>query len=411
MINNQQERLQKYAELLVKVGMNVQPKQRVYIRATVDAQEFVHLVVEESYKAGSEDVKVAYGDDRLQQLNLQYRPSDAFDTVPQYVIDERMDYANDGAAQLALISSSPENLKDADPDKVSRMMRSYGNAFKDYMKLMQSDQFSWTVAAYPSYSWAQLVFPELDKEEAFDKLLELMLYTVRENADNPVQAWAEHNEKLHEKAEYLNNKAYRSLHYKGPGTDLTVGLPKGHIWNGASSINKEGIEFMANMPTEEVFTVPHKDEVNGTVKNSLPLSYGGNIIDGFELTFKDGKVVEYKAEVGENILKGLLNSDDAASYLGEVALVPHDSPISNSGVLFYNTLFDENASCHLALGSAYPFCLEGGKEMNDEELAQAGLNNSITHEDFMIGNAEMNIYGVTEEGQEEAIFINGNWAF
>ena len=188
MINNQQERLQKYAELLVKVGMNVQPKQRVYIRATVDAQEFVHLVVEESYKAGSEDVKVAYGDDRLQQLNLQYRPSDAFDTVPQYVIDERMDYANDGAAQLALISSSPENLKDADPDKVSRMMRSYGNAFKDYMKLMQSDQFSWTVAAYPSYSWAQLVFPELDKEEAFDKLLELMLYTVRENADNPVQA-------------------------------------------------------------------------------------------------------------------------------------------------------------------------------------------------------------------------------
>ncbi|TDM00752.1 aminopeptidase [Macrococcus carouselicus] len=411
MIENQNERLKLYAQLLVNVGMNVQPKQRVYIRATIDAAEFVHLVVEEAYKAGSEDVKVSYGDDRLTQLNLAYRPKESFETVPQYLVDERMDYARDGAAQLALISSSPENLKDADADKVSTMMRSYGNAYREYMRMMQSDQFPWTVAAYPSREWAKLVYPELPVDDAVDKLLELMLYTVRANEKDPVQAWEEHNRNLHLKAEYLNKKAYKALKYSAPGTDLTIGLPEGHIWCGASSVSAEGIEFMANMPTEEVFTVPHQDQVNGTVTNSLPLSYGGNIIDDFTLTFKEGKVVDYKAGVGEEILKGLLESDENAVQLGEVALVPHDSPISNSQTLFYNTLFDENASCHLALGSAYPFCLEGGKEMDDAELDAAGLNQSITHEDFMIGNAEMNISGMTENGDMEPIFINGNWAF
>ncbi|ULG75292.1 aminopeptidase [Macrococcus brunensis] len=408
---NQEEKLRLYAQLLVHVGMNVQPKQRVYIRTTIDAAEFVHLVVEEAYKAGSEDVKVIYGDDRLAQLNLQYRPLEAFESVPQYIVDERMDYAKSGAAQLALISSSPENLKEADPNKVSAMMRANGNAFREYMKMMQSDQFPWTVAAYPSKAWAKLVFPELTEEEAVDKLLDLMLYTVRANEEDPVKAWEEHNHNLHIKADYLNKKAYKALKYSAPGTDLTIGLPEGHIWCGASSVSAEGIEFMANMPTEEVFTVPHQDQVNGTVKNSLPLSYGGNIIDNFTLTFKDGKVIEYHAEVGHDILKGLLESDGNAVQLGEVALVPHDSPISNSQTLFYNTLFDENASCHLALGSAYPFCLEGGKEMSDAELDAAGLNQSITHEDFMIGNAEMNISGITADGNEEPIFVNGNWAF
>ncbi|MGK0576727.1 aminopeptidase [Macrococcus capreoli] len=406
-----EEKLQKYAELLVKVGMNVQPDQRVFIRATVDTKDFVHLVVEEAYKAGSKDVKVAYTDDRLAQLNFEYRDQSAFETVPQYLIDERMDYAKDYAAQLALISSSPENLKNADPAKVSAYMKAYGAGFKEYMKMMQSDQFSWTVAAYPSPAWAKLVFPELDETAAFEKLLDAILDSVRMNANDPVQAWVEHNDNLHAKADYLNEKAYVGLHYIAPGTDLTVGLPKGHIWSGASSINKAGHSFMANMPTEEVFSVPHKDQVNGTVSSTLPLSYGGNIIDEFKLTFKDGVVVDFDAKVGKDILEGLLNSDENARRLGEVALVPHDSPISNSKILYYNTLFDENASCHLALGSAYPFCIEGGKEMSEEELAANGLNNSITHEDFMIGSAEMSIMGITADGEEEPIFINGNWAF
>ncbi|WP_420496160.1 aminopeptidase [Macrococcus psychrotolerans] len=406
-----EEQLKQYAALLVKVGMNVQPEQRVYIRATVDAQDFVHLVVEAAYEAGASDVKVNYSDDKLAQLNFKYRKQESFESVPQYLVDERMDYANDYAAQLALISSSPENLKDADPKKVSANMKAYGTAFKDYMKMMQSDQFSWTVAAYPSIAWAKLVFPELDETAAFEKLLDAILDSVRMNSEDPEAAWATHNHNLHSKADYLNNKKYVALRYKAPGTDLEIGLPEGHIWCGASSINKDGIEFMANMPTEEVFTVPHKDRVNGYVSSTLPLSYGGNIIDNFKLTFKDGQVVDFEAQTGQDILEGLLNTDDAAKYLGEVALVPHDSPISNSKVLYYNTLFDENASCHLALGSAYPFCLEGGKELDDEGLEAAGLNNSITHEDFMIGSAQMNIYGVTSEGNEEEIFLNGNWAF
>lgn len=406
-----EEQLKQYAALLVKVGMNVQPEQRVYIRATVDAQDFVHLVVEAAYEAGASDVKVNYSDDKLAQLNFKYRKQESFESVPQYLVDERMDYANDYAAQLALISSSPENLKDADPKKVSANMKAYGTAFKDYMKMMQSDQFSWTVAAYPSTAWAKLVFPELDETAAFEKLLDAILDSVRMNSEDPEAAWATHNHNLHSKADYLNNKKYVALRYKAPGTDLEIGLPEGHIWCGASSINKDGIEFMANMPTEEVFTVPHKDRVNGYVSSTLPLSYGGNIIDNFKLTFKDGQVVDFEAQTGQDILEGLLNTDDAAKYLGEVALVPHDSPISNSKILYYNTLFDENASCHLALGSAYPFCLEGGKELDDEGLEAAGLNNSITHEDFMIGSAQMNIYGVTSEGNEEEIFLNGNWAF
>lgn len=406
-----EEQLKQYAALLVKVGMNVQPEQRVYIRATVDAKDFVHLVVEAAYEAGASDVKVNYTDDKLAQLNFKYRNQETFESVPQYLVDERMDYANDYAAQLALISSSPENLKDADPKKVSANMKAYGRAFKDYMKMMQSDQFSWTVAAYPSTAWAKLVFPDLDETEAFEKLLDAILDSVRMNSENPEAAWTQHNDNLHSKADYLNNKKYVALRYKAPGTDLEIGLPEGHIWCGASSVNKDGTEFMANMPTEEVFTVPHKDKVNGYVSSTLPLSYGGNIIDNFKLTFKDGKVVDFEAQTGQDILEGLLNTDDAAKYLGEVALVPHDSPISNSKILYYNTLFDENASCHLALGSAYPFCLEGGKELDESGLAAAGLNNSITHEDFMIGSAEMNIYGVTSEGNEEEIFLNGNWAF
>ncbi|MEE1108173.1 aminopeptidase [Macrococcoides canis] len=405
------EQLKQYATLLVKVGMNVQPEQRVYIRATVDAKDFVHLVVEAAYEAGASDVKVNYTDDKLAQLNFKYRNQESFESVPQYLVDERMDYANDYAAQLALISSSPENLKDADPKKVSANMKAYGRAFKDYMKMMQSDQFSWTVAAYPSTAWAKLVFPDLDETEAFEKLLDAILDSVRMNSENPEAAWTQHNDNLHSKADYLNNKKYVALRYKAPGTDLEIGLPEGHIWCGASSVNKDGTEFMANMPTEEVFTVPHKDKVNGYVSSTLPLSYGGNIIDNFKLTFKDGKVVDFEAQTGQDILEGLLNTDDAAKYLGEVALVPHDSPISNSKILYYNTLFDENASCHLALGSAYPFCLEGGKELDESGLAAAGLNNSITHEDFMIGSAEMNIFGITSEGNEEEIFLNGNWAF
>lgn len=403
--------LQKYAELLVKVGLNVQEKEPVYILASIDASEFVHLIVEEAYKVGAIDVKVNYKDDRISQLKYQYEPDEFFEEVKQYDIDEKMDYLNRKAAFLSIVSSSPDSLKDADPKKISKAMQANGKAFKDYMVAVQSDRMSWCVASYPSAGWAKMMFPDLDEEAAVNKLLETILKTVRVDQEDPVKAWEEHDHLLHEKADYLNLKKYKALHYKSEGTDLTIELPTGQYWSGASSINSKGNSFVANMPTEEVFTAPHKNGVNGVVSNTLPLSYSGNIIDDFTLTFKDGEVVDYKAGVGQEILKSILETDEGAKRLGEVALVPVDSPISNMNTLFYNTLFDENASCHIALGSAYAFCIEGGKDMTPEALAENGLNDSTTHVDFMIGSKELSIDGILENGEKEPVFREGNWAF
>ncbi len=403
--------LQKYAELLVKVGLNVQKGEPVYIQASIESSSFVHLLVEEAYKVGAEDVQVKYKDDRLQQLKYKYEPEEFFSEIKQYVVDERLDYLDRKAAFLSLISSSPDSLKDADPKKINKAMSASGKAFKDYMVAIQSDKVSWCVAAYPSVGWAKMMYPDLDDQEAFDKLLETILKTVRVDQEDPVKAWEEHDKTLHEKAEYLNNKKYKALHYKSEGTDLTIELPKLQYWSGASSVNSKGNSFVANMPTEEVFTAPHKNGVNGTVKNTLPLSHSGNIIDDFTITFKDGEVVDYKAGVGEEILKGILETDEGAKRLGEVALVPVDSPISNMNALFYNTLFDENASCHIALGSAYAFCIEAGKNMTEEELAENGLNDSMTHVDFMIGSKDLSIDGILENGEREPVFRDGNWAF
>ncbi|ASE33728.1 aminopeptidase [Mammaliicoccus sciuri] len=406
-----EKQLQKYAELLVKVGLNVQEKEPVYIQASIDASEFVHLVVEEAYKIGAEDVKVRYNDDRIAQLKYQYEPEAFFENVKQYDIDEKMDYLDRKAAFLSIVSSSPDSLKDADPNKIRKSMAANGKAFKDYMVAVQSDRMSWCVASYPSVGWAKMMFPELSDDEAVNKLLETILKTVRVDQEDPVKAWEEHDHLLHEKADYLNNKKYKALHYKSAGTDLTIELPDGQYWSGASSVNSKGNSFVANMPTEEVFTAPHKNGVNGTVSNTLPLSYSGNIIDDFTLTFKDGVVVDYKAGVGEEILKSILETDEGSKRLGEVALVPVDSPISNMNTLFYNTLFDENASCHIALGSAYAFCIEGGKDMSAEQLAENGLNDSTTHVDFMIGSKDLSIDGILENGEKEPVFRDGNWAF
>ncbi|MEX5941055.1 aminopeptidase [Mammaliicoccus sciuri] len=406
-----EKQLQKYAELLVKVGLNVQEKEPVYIQASIDASEFVHLVVEEAYKIGAEDVKVRYNDDRIAQLKYQYEPEAFFENVKQYDIDEKMDYLDRKAAFLSIVSSSPDSLKDADPNKIRKSMAANGKAFKDYMVAVQSDRMSWCVASYPSVGWAKMMFPELSDDEAVNKLLETILKTVRVDQEDPVKAWEDHDHLLHEKADYLNNKKYKALHYKSEGTDLTIELPDGQYWSGASSVNSKGNSFVANMPTEEVFTAPHKNGVNGTVSNTLPLSYSGNIIDDFTLTFKDGVVVDYKAGVGEEILKSILETDEGSKRLGEVALVPVDSPISNMNTLFYNTLFDENALCHIALGSAYAFCIEGGKDMSAEQLAENGLNDSTTHVDFMIGSKDLSIDGILENGEKEPVFRDGNWAF
>lgn len=404
-------KLERYADLLVDIGLNVQRDGRVFIRGASDALPLMRKVTEKAYEKGAKEVKVVISDDELTKLHAKHQSKEVLSTIHQWAIDERMFYSDEKAGFLSITSSSPELMKDVDPEKLQAMQVASGKAFKDFSNRIQSDYHSWCVAGYPSVEWARLVYPDLDDETALDALMDLIIYTVRADQDNPVEAWEQHDATLHEKVDYLNAKKYKSLRYAAPGTDLVIGLPQGHLWAGASSLNEDGQKFMANMPTEEVFSVPEKTRVDGYVSNTLPLSYGGNLIDNFKLTFEDGKVVDFEAGQGYEVLKNLLDTDEGARYLGEVALVPDDSPISNKGKLFYNTLFDENASCHVALGSAYSFCIEGGKNMSREDLEKAGLNDSITHVDFMIGSAELDIYGITDDGTEEKVFEKGNWAF
>ena len=405
------EKLSKYAELVVKVGVNIQKNQYLYIAASTDSLELARLITKKAYEAGARQVFVDLADDQIGRARYELAPEDSFDFFPEWKVKEREWLAEQGAAFVSIVSQSPDLLKGIDSKRIATFQRAAGTALNKYRQYVQSDKISWTVIASPSEAWAEKVFPNLPKEKQVEALWDAIFKATRSDLENPVDAWTKHNDTLHEKVDYLNAKKYTKLHYTAPGTDLTIELPKGHLWCGAGSVNEKGEEFMANMPTEEVFTVPHKDGVNGYVSSTKPLSYGGNIIDNFKITFENGRISNVEAEQGEEVLKNLVATDEGSHRLGEVALVPHDSPISNSGLLFYNTLFDENASNHLAIGSAYAFCLEGGKTMNREELEANGLNQSITHVDFMIGSKEMNIDGITEDGTVEPVFRNGNWAF
>jgi aminopeptidase len=406
-----QNNLKKYAELAVKVGVNIQKGQTLVVLAALDAAEFVRQVVKSAYETGAHNVIVNWNDDVVTRTKYELAPDDAFTTYPAWRAKEMEDLVEQGAAFMSIVSSSPDLLKGINPERVSNFQKAAGTALSKYRQAVQSDKVSWTVIAAPSPEWAAKVFPDAPSDQQVSLLWEAIFKAVRVNTDNPVDAWKKHDETLHEKVRYLNERRYHKLHYTAPGTDLTIELPKNHIWVGAGSVNQDDNEFMANMPTEEVFTVPNREGVNGTVASTKPLSYGGNIIDRFSITFENGRIVDYKAEEGEEVLKRLVETDEGSHYLGEVALVPFNSPISQSNVLFYNTLFDENASNHLAIGSAYAFCIEGGKQMSQEELQANGLNESITHVDFMIGSQEMDIDGITGDGTAEPVFRKGNWAF
>ncbi|TFD99613.1 aminopeptidase [Jeotgalibacillus salarius] len=405
------EMFEKYADLAVRVGVNVQKDQLLYIGASIDNAPFVRLVTKKAYEAGARQVFVDWADDEVSRMRYEMAPSDSFSEFPEWKKLEREALADKGAAFMNIVSASPDLMKGVDSQRISDFQRAAGQALEKYRQYIQSDKVSWTVIAAPSAGWAKKVFPDVEESEAIEKLWDAIFKAVRVDQKDPVAAWKKHDETLHEKADYLNNKKYKQLHYKAPGTDLTIDLPAGHIWAGAGSVNEKGNTFMANMPTEEVFTVPHKDGVSGYVTNTKPLSYGGNIIDGFKITFENGRITDVTAEEGEDILKKLIDTDEGSHRLGEVALVPHQSPISQSNVLFFNTLFDENASNHLAIGSAYAFCVEGGKTASKEELAEKGLNSSITHVDFMIGSEKMDIDGISEDGSSEPVFRNGDWAF
>ncbi|SUL42834.1 aminopeptidase PepS [Staphylococcus aureus] len=412
-MTNYKEKLQQYAELLVKVGMNVQPKQPVFIRSSVETLELTHLIVEEAYRCGASDVRVVYSDPTLKRLKFENESVEHFANheITSYDVEARMDYVKRGAANLALISEDPDLMDGIDSQKLQAFQQQNARAFKGYMESVQKNQFPWVVAAFPSKAWAKRVYPELSVEEAYIKFIDEVFDIVRIDGNDPVENWRQHIANLSVYAQKLQQKNYHALHYVSEGTDLTVGLAKNHIWEDATSyVNGKEQAFIANIPTEEVFTAPDRNRVDGYVTNKLPLSYNGTIIDQFKLMFKDGEIIDFSAEKGEAVLKDLINTDEGSRRLGEVALVPDDSPISNRNTIFYNTLFDENAACHLAIGSAYAFNIQGGTEMTVEEKIASGLNDSNVHVDFMIGSSDLTIYGIFEDGSKELVFENGNWA-
>ncbi|MCZ4822925.1 aminopeptidase [Staphylococcus aureus] len=412
-LTNYKEKLQQYAELLVKVGMNVQPKQPVFIRSSVETLELTHLIVEEAYHCGASDVRVVYSDPTLKRLKFENESVEHFANheLKSYDVEARMDYVKRGAANLALISEDPDLMDGIDSQKLQAFQQQNARAFKGYMESVQKNQFPWVVAAFPSKAWAKRVYPELSVEEVYIKFIDEVFDIVRIDGNDPVENWRQHIANLSVYAQKLQQKNYHALHYVSEGTDLTVGLAKNHIWEDATSyVNGKEQAFIANIPTEEVFTAPDRNRVDGYVTNKLPLSYNGTIIDQFKLMFKDGEIIDFSAEKGETVLKDLINTDEGSRRLGEVALVPDDSPISNRNTIFYNTLFDENAACHLAIGSAYAFNIQGGTEMTVEEKIASGLNDSNVHVDFMIGSSDLTIYGIFEDGSKELVFENGNWA-
>ncbi|MBD2872326.1 aminopeptidase [Paenibacillus arenilitoris] len=403
--------LDKYAELIVRVGVNVQQGQEVFLaRAPIDQAQLVRQIARKAYEAGASNVHVDWSDDELGRLKYEKAADDVFTRLPAWETAMRNALVENGAAFISITSSTPDLLKGIDPQRIANFQKASGEGLKEFRRAIQSDKVSWTVVAAAGKDWAKKVFPHASEAEAVERLWKAIFDSVRLHNEDPVKAWDEHNATLHTKGEKLNENRFRKLHYTAPGTDLTIELPEGHVWVAAGSTNQNDVPFMANMPTEEVFTVPLKTGTSGYVSSTKPLSYGGNIIDRFKLTFENGRIVKVEAEEGQDILQKLVDTDEGSHYLGEVALVPHESPISQSNILFYNTLFDENASNHLAIGSGYAFNIEGGKTMSPEELEAKGVNASITHNDFMIGSAEMDIDGIKDDGTVVPIFRKGNWA-
>lgn len=407
----EQTKLEKYAELAVKVGINVQPGQTLVVRAPIFALEFIRLVAKKAYEHGAKHVHVDWSDEELTKTKFQLAPEEAFHEYPEWIAKGYEQLAEKGAAFLSVTGVNPDLLKGINPDRIANANRASGKALQGFRSYVTADKISWSIVAVPSEGWAKKVFPDETPNRAVEKLWEAIFKATRIDTEDPVSAWNDHLASLNEKMTILNEKRFAALHFQSEQTDLIVELPKNHRWVSGGSKNDDGVQFVANIPTEEVFTAAKKTGVNGVVTSTKPLNYGGTLINNFSFTFKDGKVVDFQAEEGYETLKRLLDSDEGSRYIGEVALVPHRSPISDMDIVFYNTLFDENASNHLALGNAYSFCIDGGREMTKEELEKNGLNVSHTHVDFMIGSADMDIDGIHEDGKREAVFRRGNWAF
>jgi aminopeptidase len=402
----------KLAELVVKKGANVQKDQPVVIRAGVQDAAFVKKVVKRAYEAGARYVSVEWHDDDLTKMSYQYESVEVLSEIPQWRYDKTKYQHDGGACYITILSEKPGVMADVDSEKIKAANMAYYTKMADLIPYTMNNIGQWSVIGVPSVEWAKVVFPDLSEEEAFEKLGDALFAVTRVTEDNdPVADWDLHDKELIAHAERLNSYKFKKLHFTGEnGTDLEVELMDGHIWIGGGCMTPGGVYFDPNMPTEECFTMPKKTGVNGIVYASKPLDYEGKVIDGFWLRFENGKVVDFGAKERQDSLAQLLSFDEGSSYLGEVALVPYDSPISQSGILFFNTLYDENAACHLAFGRPYPENLEGGEKMSKEELTARGANDSMQHLDFMIGTRGMNIDGVQADGTVVPEFRNGNWA-
>lgn len=403
------EKLKEYAELLIRVGLNVQPGQHVNIFCPVDCAVLARACTQACYDAGAHQVTVMWNDDQINRMKYLHAHESIFDEMPCWLKSFYDSALERKCPHLAIVGDDPESMKGVDPARIQRWRQTLGKAIESYYKGQTNNEFQWLVAACPTQAWADMVFPS--SENAMDQLWDAIFAAVRITGDGKsVERWNIHTREQKKLVEKLNQYAFTTLHYKNSlGTDLTVGLPENHFWTGASEMAGTGVSFIANLPTEEIFTLPHMNKVNGRVYASKPLSLNGNLVDGFWMELKDGKIVDLHADVGEDYLRNSVTLDEGSSYLGEVALVPYDSPINNTGILFYETLFDENAACHFAFGEAYP-CVHGAEKLSSEEQKALGINQSINHVDFMVGTADLEIVGITPDGQEIKVFENGNFA-
>ena len=404
-----ENKIDKLANLAVKRGVGLQKGQNLLITAPIESLPLVRKIAEYAYKEGASIVTPLFTDSDITLSRFKYAPDASFDSATDWLFNGMGEAFDNNTARMAIAGDDPMLLSQMDPDKVSRANKAMAKAYKPARERITEFKINWNIVSWPGSAWASRVFPELPLDEAIVKLADAIFDASRASVDDPIQAWDDHNEKLRIKTNWLNEKNFAALQYNGPNTNLRVGLADEHEWMGGASKAQNGIICNPNIPSEEVFTTPHAYKVDGTVSSTKPLSYQGTLIDDIKVTFKDGKIIEAHASKGEEVLQKVLKSDEGASRIGEVALVPHSSPISQSGIIFYNTLFDEDAASHIALGQCYSKCFKGELDLSKEEISKRGGNSSMIHIDWMIGSDQIDVDGIDQSGNQEPIFRKGEW--
>lgn len=404
-----EEKLRNYARLAVRVGVGVKPGQRLLVQAPVETAPLARLVVREAYAAGASFVDVRWDDDDVQLARFELAPDGTFDQISRWRVDAEIETAEAGGAVLAIRATNPNLLGSVDAERVATHQRTLAAYRRPYTAQVMTNRLNWNLISAPVSGWAELMFPDASAEQAVAQQWDAIFAATRADQPDAVALWEAHLGDLKRRRDLLTGKQYAALHFRGGRTDLTVGLADDHVWGGGAADTPGGITFTANIPTEEVWTAPHRERVDGTVVSTKPLSYNGTLIDGIRIEFRDGRITKASADQGESALLKMIDTDEGSHRLGEVALVPHSSPISRSGLFFFNTLYDENAASHIAIGSAYRFNVRGGVDMPLEDFLAAGGNDSLTHVDWMIGSGEMDVDGVAKDGTREPVMRAGEF--